>query len=43
MINNVNETLIGKKVRFVGKVTSEFKELFCFFECGYQRKPIDAG
>lgn len=29
MINNVNETLIGKKVRFVGKVTSEFKELFC--------------
>ena len=29
MINNVNETLIGKKVRFVGKPTSEFYELFC--------------
>ena len=28
MINNVNETLIGKKVRFVGKPTSEFYELF---------------
>ena len=29
MINNVNETLIGKKVRFVDKPTSEFYELFC--------------
>lgn len=29
MINNVNETLIGKKVRFVGKADSEFCELFC--------------
>ena len=29
MINNVNETLIGKKVRFVGKSDSEFCELFC--------------
>lgn len=28
MINNVNETLIGKKVRFVGKSASEFCELF---------------
>ena len=28
MINNVNETLIGKKVRFVGKSDSEFCEEF---------------
>ena len=28
MINNVNETLIGKKVRFVGKSAGEFYELF---------------
>lgn len=28
MINNVNETLIGKKVRFVGKSESEFCEEF---------------
>ena len=28
MINNVNETLIGKKVRFVGKSAGEFYEEF---------------